>query len=409
MKLHYKKSITKKINASPDAIVALLFIAHILSAICSDILLPALKQMQSELGSTEFMTQMSIIIFYAGAIVSRTVWGAVSDIYGRKTAFIWAIAIQTVTIFPCVYAENIETIILCRFLQSFGSGFISVICIAIVADLFIEKDRPPVYALIDSSYPIGFVLGPVIGAVVSDYFGWQGCFWFIFYSFSLIFIAVLIILPETNKDRTKNSFKKVYKDYFKFFKNRRMLECGAIIGLISGAYMAFVIHAPYIYMCNNNLSKLEFAFFQMTPMVVSFFALLLYRKLVYKHGIAYCLNLGMKGMLIMTVLSSLINFLSSPISPFVSLFIVTGYCSFSQFIVPSLTSKALEVFPQRSGMSSSVLSSLRSMFMLLCMLVTGYFVASEAKQIFNSISVIIMLTMFLLLSMLNRYVKIEDK
>lgn len=407
MSLKYKKELEKLIHLHPVVAVSLLFATFVLAAINHDIYLPAVINMQKHFNTSEFMIQFSMIVFFLGAIVSRTLWGAVSDIYGRKIAFIGTLGIQIIMVPACIYAPSVEYLILFRLIQSLGSGFINVVSVAVVADLFQEKDRPSIYALLDISYPIGFVLGPILGAFIADYYDWQGCFWFVFFSLIVIAILVGILLPETNYDKSKKTVRVIYKEYFKFFRNKELFVCGAITGLIIGGYLSFAIHSPFIYMIDNKLSSYEYAGFQAAPMVISFFAIILYRELSYNLHLSTCIKIGIAGFLLLSIACFSVQFLPRPINPYVNLTLISFYNVLTPFLVPSLTAKALELYPGRSGMSSSVLSSLRSLFMCLCMLITGYFVKSEAGAIFFSIGITI-LVVFLLWIVLYRSRDDED-
>jgi hypothetical protein len=77
--------------------------------------------------STEVMT-LGTSLFVAGFAVGPLVWGPISELYGRKIPLFTGFAIFAIFNIPVAVAQNIETIMLCRFLGGvFGSAPLAVV------------------------------------------------------------------------------------------------------------------------------------------------------------------------------------------------------------------------------------------------------------------------------------------
>jgi MFS family permease len=75
----------------------------------------------------------------------------------------------------CGLSTNIYELISLRMLQSIGGGAFMPAATGIVTDLFGEE-RDRALGLFTSIFPIGGVVGPVLGGVFTDYWSWRGIF-----------------------------------------------------------------------------------------------------------------------------------------------------------------------------------------------------------------------------------------
>ncbi len=73
---------------------------------------------------------------------------------------------------PCAVAQNIQTLLVSRFLSGFsGSAFLSVSS-GTVADLFVQKELQAPMMLFTIMPFVGPELGPVIGGFIDEFTTW---------------------------------------------------------------------------------------------------------------------------------------------------------------------------------------------------------------------------------------------
>jgi EmrB/QacA subfamily drug resistance transporter len=104
-------------------------------------------------------------------------FGRIADIYGRKKIFNWGIAIFTVSSFLCGIAPSAAMLISFRVLQGIGGAMLAGTAVALVTTVFPANQRGRVLGINVAATYIGLSIGPVLGGVLTQNFGWQSIFY----------------------------------------------------------------------------------------------------------------------------------------------------------------------------------------------------------------------------------------
>lgn len=116
-----------------------------------------------EFGVSTEVTTLGTSLFVLGFGVGPLVWGPFSELYGRKVPLFIGYTIFAIFQIPVAVAQNLETIMLCRFL---GGCFASA-PLAIVGGAFVDfwgpVDRGVAICVFASATFIGPIAGPVMG------------------------------------------------------------------------------------------------------------------------------------------------------------------------------------------------------------------------------------------------------
>lgn len=391
---------------SPESIAYLLILNNFIFAMAMDIHLPSMPLMVDELNATEFQVQLVLILFAIGAIFSRLVWGPVSDMQGRRKVMLTAIGIQIIGQIFCVFAPTIEFLLVARSFQSLGAGISSVLATAVIADLFHHGNaRAKMYSLLEMSFPVAFVLAPILGAfLVEATNGWRTNFAVMTLSMVVAFILVYRYVPETHEPNRALNLRNHFRQYIAVMKHLEFLAYGIVVGLIVCSYMLFVINAPFIYITDLHLSVSKYALYQLIPMIFNFGSALIFRQAVNFLDIDKLARIGMYMFALLIPAYLILGIIDVQLSENVIVGVISYQSFVVSFIIPGFTAKALEFFHDRKGVSSSLLGSLRSLMISLGMLAGGYVVGSNVKDIFIAMGLIsvTILAVYLYLSTLYR-------
>src|SRR6202034_3560444 len=99
-----------------------------------------------------------------GQILVMPLAGSISDQFGRRRVFLGAIVVFTVASLACGLSQNIYELIALRAVQAIGGGAFMPSATGIVADQF-GPDRDRGIGLFTSIFPIGGIVGPVLGGL----------------------------------------------------------------------------------------------------------------------------------------------------------------------------------------------------------------------------------------------------
>jgi EmrB/QacA subfamily drug resistance transporter len=156
-------------------IFAIVSIALFMASIDQTIVATALPAIEKELHAGINWSSWTISIYALGQVIAMPLAGKISDMYGRKKVFLISAALFTVSSLCCGFAPNITFLLIARFIQALGGGAFMPSATGIVADHFGDQ-RDRAVGLFTSIFPIGGIVGPVVGGLFVSYWTWRGIF-----------------------------------------------------------------------------------------------------------------------------------------------------------------------------------------------------------------------------------------
>ncbi|KAJ6262531.1 hypothetical protein Dda_3342 [Drechslerella dactyloides] len=98
--------------------------------------------------------------------VAAPVIGALSDKYGRRTALLYSMAGNLLSVLIWVFAVDFATFVASRVVGGLSEGNVQL-AIAIATDVSGEEDRGAALALVGVAFSVAFTVGPMVGAVMA--------------------------------------------------------------------------------------------------------------------------------------------------------------------------------------------------------------------------------------------------
>ncbi|PLB51231.1 putative MFS multidrug transporter [Aspergillus steynii IBT 23096] len=147
--------------------------------------------------STEVMTLgTSLVVF--GFALGPLMWSPMSELYGRRLPLFFGYAVFAIFQIPVAVAQNLQTIMICRFLMGvFGCSPLAVVGGA-MADFWNPIDRAVAIAMFSAATFVGPVLGPIVGGFITDsHLGWRWTAWITLIASATFGLIALVIIPET--------------------------------------------------------------------------------------------------------------------------------------------------------------------------------------------------------------------
>ncbi len=103
-------------------------------------------------------------------------FGKIADIYGRKRIFKYGIIIDIVASVLIAFSFNEAELIILRIIQGMGAAMIFGTSIAILTSMYPPGERGKALGITVAGVYLGLSLGPVIGGLLTQYFGWRAIF-----------------------------------------------------------------------------------------------------------------------------------------------------------------------------------------------------------------------------------------
>lgn len=123
--------------------------------------------------------------------------GKLADIRGQKTVFKGGIIIFTIATALCGFAQNGLMLILLRAIQGLGAAMTMTTGAPILVSVFPPAERGKVLGINVAAVYLGLSMGPFIGGILTQYFGWRSIFLF---CVPLGIIAILLVFFKLKAD-----------------------------------------------------------------------------------------------------------------------------------------------------------------------------------------------------------------
>src|ERR1700722_17164057 len=156
-------------------IFAIVSIGLFMASVDQTIVATALPAIEKELHAGINWSGWTISIYALGQVIAMPMAGKISDMYGRKKVFMVSAAVFTLASLCCGFAPNITLLLIARFIQALGGGAFMPSATGIVSDHFGDQ-RDRAVGMFTSIFPIGGIIGPVLGGLFVSYWSWRGIF-----------------------------------------------------------------------------------------------------------------------------------------------------------------------------------------------------------------------------------------
>jgi len=188
-------------------ILAGLMMGMFLAALDQTIMATATRTIADDLNGFD-MQAWATTAFLITSTISTPLYGKLSDIYGRRGFFLFAIAVFVIGSMLCGLSQNMYELAAFRAIQGVGAGGLMSMALAIIGDIVPPRERAKYQGLFLAVFGTASVIGPLLGGFFAgqeSIIGITGWRW-IFYLNVPIGIAAMVVvarvlhLPHTRTD-----------------------------------------------------------------------------------------------------------------------------------------------------------------------------------------------------------------
>lgn len=185
----------------------LIFLTVFIDLLGFGILIPILPTFAlNELHVDETAIGIAISIYSLTQFIFNPIFGELSDKYGRRPIIILSLFLNAIGYLVFSFTSSYLLLLISRIIAGIGGSSIGV-AQAYIADVTPKEERSKRMGLIGAAFGLGFVFGPLIGGLLSKA-GYMVT-GFVSAGFSLLaFILTLILLPESNLNRSSKTGKR---------------------------------------------------------------------------------------------------------------------------------------------------------------------------------------------------------
>ncbi|MBN9096565.1 MAG: DHA2 family efflux MFS transporter permease subunit [Pseudonocardia sp.] len=150
-----------------------LLLGMFLAALDQTVVSTAIRTIADDLGGLSEQA-WATTAFLITSTISTPLYGKLSDIYGRKPLFLFAISVFIIGSITCTFATSMYQLAGFRALQGIGAGGLFSMALTILGDIVPPRERARYQGLFLAVFGTSSVLGPIIGGLLSG----QKTIWF---------------------------------------------------------------------------------------------------------------------------------------------------------------------------------------------------------------------------------------
>ncbi|OKL63907.1 hypothetical protein UA08_00615 [Talaromyces atroroseus] len=167
----------------------------------SSIFLPSLKQVAVDLNSTPTIVNLSVALYMLAMSIFPLWWSSSSELFGRRSIYIISFALFIVFNVLSAISNSIAMLIVMRLLAGGASASVQAVGAGTIADLWEVKERGRAMSYFYIGPLCGPLFAPIIGGLLAERWGWRSTMWFMVVFGAIVFVFLLVALPETLQQR----------------------------------------------------------------------------------------------------------------------------------------------------------------------------------------------------------------
>ncbi|MBI2707304.1 MAG: MFS transporter [Proteobacteria bacterium] len=325
------------------------FIAF-LGDIGTTIYLPVFPELNQMFAVSSTLIKFSITIYYIGILLGTIFSGPLSDTYGRQHTLNFFLGLFIASSVLCAFSSVIYPFLAGRFLQGIGAAGAPIIALSISADYYKDAVYNKIVSFILVTIAIGPGSAPLIGGVIFKLFGWQMIFYFL--AFMGILALGLSYYVKIEHRIERQELTKTLHEYLFFLRHPFFRYYWIMIGILYGAFYAFIVISPYVFRDHYGWSILEFASAGLLLAIANGLGPLFNKTLIEKIGSD---KIILSGLTIVTTTLCLFLFAERLSHGIWLLILAASFIIGCNLIAACLTLKAIKVDPNFTGLASSII------------------------------------------------------
>jgi EmrB/QacA subfamily drug resistance transporter len=179
----------------------------LLAALDQTIVSTALKRIVEDFNGLAHYSWV-VTAYLLTSTASTPLYGKISDLYGRRPVYQFAIIVFLLGSFLAGAAQSMDQLILFRAIQGLGAGGLMALTFVIVGDIVSPRDRGKYQGMFGAVWGLSSVAGPLLGGFFSDRSeiltidGWRWIFYINlpFGILALVVTSLVLHIPKVRRD-----------------------------------------------------------------------------------------------------------------------------------------------------------------------------------------------------------------
>jgi DHA1 family bicyclomycin/chloramphenicol resistance-like MFS transporter len=331
-------------------VVTLTLLAGI-AALSMSVFIPSLNMMTAHFETSYSVMQLAVAGYLGANALLQVVIGPMSDAWGRRPVILGSLVVFCIATLGCIWATNVWVFLTFRMIQA-AIATTLVLSRAAIRDLYDTREAASMIGYVTMGMSLVPMVGPLIGGVLGEHYGWQANFWLLFVLGAAMLLVTQVDFKETLRLQGQPLMAQI-RDYPELLTSPRFWGYALACAFASGAFFSYLGGGAYVGDEIYGLEPSQTGFYFGAPAAGYFFGNYLTGRFAGRVGINRLILLGClasaAGLLLMATL-----FLSGHGSA-QAFFFLMGFVGLGNGLtLPNSTAGMLSVRPHLAGSASGL-------------------------------------------------------
>ena len=231
-------------------LLVILGILQAFAPLSIDMYLPAMPEMGRVFHTTAAEVQITMVTFLAGFALGQSVYGPLTDRFGRKPPLYFSLLLFIISSLACAFSPSIKIMAVFRLFQAIGACGGGVISRAQVRDLFPPDELRKVFSMLILVLGVSPIIAPLIGSYLLLWFGWRSPF-LAQASLGVLCMAGMHFRMEeslADDQRRPLRWSVIKQGYAQLFRDPTFIGASFVCGFGAAGIFAYITSAPFVFM-----------------------------------------------------------------------------------------------------------------------------------------------------------------
>lgn len=224
--------------------------------------LPALPQLQKELGISVASAQLTLSVLVLSFGLGQVAWGPLADRHGRRPVLLAGLTMLLAASVMVAASSGLGTLLLGRCAQGLGVAAAAVCARAMLRDLYQPMESVRLLSIGFSWVGVIALAGPPLGAALAGFGGARAPLLLMAACAALALLDVLLRLPETRPAAPPLAPRDAswMRDWRLLLRNRTFVAYTALTAASYTGHYLFLAMSPFALIGERGLTALDYGY-----------------------------------------------------------------------------------------------------------------------------------------------------
>ncbi|MEM8562865.1 MAG: multidrug effflux MFS transporter [Pseudomonadota bacterium] len=250
----------RDLNPESRWMLALLAALVALGPLSVDMYLPAMPAMMRAFDTNITLMQLTLSSYLAGFAIFHLVCGPLSDRYGRKPILIGGVLLFVAASVGCSLSQNIEEMLLFRFLQGVGACVGPTLARAVARDVFDPSGVAKALSLVAMLMALAPAIAPVVGGMMLLVLPWPSIFIFLALYGAAMILLIHVFLRESLPEVQSLHPRQILRNFSELLVDPFYLTVTVCSAMAYSVMMAYLASSSFVFIDMLGVSPQYYGF-----------------------------------------------------------------------------------------------------------------------------------------------------